>query len=145
MSSNTDSRDSRRLSGDVAPGDTETWTWELDQDATVEEVAVRFYPGPQLDLHVIPFAEVNGPSGTRRRRLVNFAEEDQAKEYIDGNDERLTYDVSQPVERTEVVGVEVENLDDQHKYDCAMDVTVDYEGGTNRWFASLADRIRGVF
>lgn len=134
-------RESIRFSGDVSPSDTETHTFELSEDCTVEDVTVRFYQGPRLDLHVVPFVETGGDRG-RRTPLVNFQ---GSKQYVDGDDDLWPFDCTESVEDGELLGVEVENVDSENTYSFAVDVTVDYAGGAERAAVGVFERLAGVF
>ena len=140
MSETHERRESVRFAGSVNAGDTETETFEVSEDCTVEEVKVRFYQGPRLSLHVVPFVE-DGTDRGRRVELVNF----RGKEYVDGDNDLWVFDASEGVEDGEVVGVEVENTDGSNGYDYAVDMTLDYAGGTERAAVGIVERIAGWF
>ncbi|RNJ25472.1 hypothetical protein [Halosegnis longus] len=144
FSDNTDDRDSYRLSTRVAANDTETLTVTAPDPATVEHLRVRFYQGPRLDVEVRPFVEVDGAAGVERYDLVNYADEPEAKEYVDGDDDEWPFSVSKPIDENDVIGVEIQNTNPEHSYDVTVDVEVDFEGGLSRPFAGVVDRIRGV-
>lgn len=143
-SDSTEQRDSFRFAGRCDPDSTETLTVEMQDDATVEDVGVRIYQGPRLDLQIFPFVEVDSTgAGVDRKALINFPDDPEAKDYIDGNDDDFGFDVSRAVERDEKIGVEVENTDTEHAYDYTVDVIVDYEGGSSRPFAGVVDTVSG--
>ncbi|MFC3476111.1 hypothetical protein [Halobacterium litoreum] len=138
---NSERRDSVRFSGQVSPDDTETLTKTVQEPATVEEVSVRFYAGPRLDLEVVPFVDVGESSQSNRIPLIDF----RGKQYVDGDDDYWIFPVSESIERDDTLGVEVRNVDSSNAYDFSVDVVVDRAGGTQRAASSLFDSIRGVF
>lgn len=133
-------RDSFRLAAPVSPGSTVNLTKRMQEAATVEGVRVRFYSGPRLDVRAEPYVEVShGPDRTDRVNLIDYADEANdpdadvaAKDFIDGDDDDFQFDVSQPVDRDEVVGVEIENVNAEFTYNVTVDVVVDYAGGSSR-------------
>lgn len=133
-----------RFSGSVAAGDVEEHTMQMEQDATVEEVTVRFYRGPELALEIEPFAKVGEQGRRDRKSLVDLV----GRNVIVGDAETLAFLTRQPVEREEVVGVEVRNTTDEgdgYAYDFAVDVTLDYGGGTGSGVvAALKEAFTGV-
>lgn len=134
---NSERRDSVRFSGQVSPDDTETLTKTVQEPATVEEVSVRFYAGPRLDLQVTPFVDVGEASQSNRIPLIDF----RGKEYVDGDDDYWIFPVSEEIEREDTLGVEVVNVDGENSYDFACDVVVDRAGGTRRAALSIVDSI----
>ncbi|WP_363467834.1 hypothetical protein [Halogeometricum borinquense] len=141
MSDTHERRESIRFSEAIPPGETETLRFEVTQDCTVEEITVRIYKGPQLDLHIVPFVE-RGEDGRRRRTDLLRTE---GKEYIDGDDDRFTFAIEEGVEEDEIIGVEVENTDDTNIYDFACHVTIDRAGGTVSRLWSWVTDIGGWF
>jgi len=144
LSPNTsEDRKSHRFSTSVASDDTEELTATAQADATVEQVAVRFYSGPRLDLHVKPFIRRQvTPNRTTTEDVVEL----HGKEYIDGNDDLWVFDVSKTVEEDDEFGVEVTNTDtDGNDYDFVADMELDRAGGPNRPFSGLIDTIKGWF
>jgi hypothetical protein len=133
------------FSSSVAPGDTETETVVLDEDATVEEIVVRWYRGPELYLGIMPFVEsVEDADRTEREDLISV----HGRDFLVGENDREPYHVDAPVEKHDELGVEVTNTTDQlaaeHQfdYDYRCKITVDYRGGTSRWIPSV---LQGVF
>ncbi|WP_092894104.1 hypothetical protein [Halopelagius inordinatus] len=126
---------SRRFSGTVNADDQETETFAVKQDATIEQVTVRFYQGPRLDLEVFPFVE---DEEGRRRSLIEV----YGRDAIVGDNDIFPFAVSEPVRREDVVGVEVTNNDTEHAYAYTVDVTLEREGGVSRGVLSY---IKGVF
>lgn len=138
MTPNTaEDRKSHRFSNSVASNDTETETATVKEDATVEQVTVRFYPGARLDLHVQPFIrKQRTPSRTERVDLVEL----HGKDYIDGNDDLWVFSVSKTVEEDDEIGVEVENVDtDGNDYNFVTDIELDRAGGANRFLSTLKE------
>lgn len=131
MSDTTPGRDSVRFSDRVDPGGDARLTYELDRDATVEQIDVRIYRGPRHDLQIKPFIEAD------ENQYPPL--ELEGKDYIDGEDDALVFPVTESVEEEDVIGVEVSNLETNHGYDFSVDYLLDYEAGTLR---SIAERLR---
>jgi hypothetical protein len=126
MASDDDSRDNVRFADRVSPSSTETLRHELKRAATVEFINVRIYPGAELDLQLVPFGE--NREGSNRYPLVTL----EGKSHIDGDADRFEFDVSEPVDAGEYIGVEATNQDASNAYDYAVDITVEYAGGLRR-------------
>ncbi|ELZ87491.1 hypothetical protein C453_04034 [Haloferax elongans ATCC BAA-1513] len=141
MSSNSDRKSSLRFAGNVGPDDVETETYTAQQDATVEEVAVRIYQGPRLDLRVVPFLERGEPGYRERVPLVEL----RGKDYVDGDNDYWIFPTSEAVREGEVLGVEVRNVDGSNTYDYAVDMVIDRAGGMARPVESFLSRLRRVF
>ncbi len=135
----------------IAPGDTETETVPVPEDATVEEVMVRFYRGPELHLGVEPFVrEVEDNDRKEDEPLVTVT----GRDWIVGDDDRRYFYTDQPVERDDLVGFRAHNMtdeldaDQQFSYDYVGAITVDYRGGTSSLFgevaSGLSDAVTGV-
>lgn len=136
----TNRKETKRFSDSVSPGSTVTETHTLDADATVEEVVVRFYRGPELRLEVDPFTEtVEDDDRRERQSLVDVF----GRDVIVGDADHWSFDTDVPVERNDEIGVEVHNAtgdlpdDQQFAYDYVVDITLDYEGGTSRFLPSF--------
>lgn len=141
----TKRKETIRFSSSVAPGITETETMVLAEDATVEQVDVRFYRGPELYLEVLPFVQEGLDSErVEREPLVEVF----GRTAVIGDSDHFVFQTDVPVRQEEILGVEVANTtdqladDQQHSYDYIVDITVDYEGGTSRWLPSF---LSGVF
>ncbi|WP_410765789.1 hypothetical protein [Haloferax sp. DFSO60] len=141
MPSNADRKSSLRFGGSVGPDDVETETYTLQNDATVEEVAVRIYQGPRLDLRVVPFIERGEPGYRDRVPLVEL----RGKDFIDGDNDYWIFPTSEAVHEGEVLGVEVRNVDESNTYDYAVDMAIDRAGGAARPFDSFLSHLRRVF
>ncbi|WP_058826725.1 hypothetical protein [Haloferax sp. Q22] len=141
MSTNSERKSSLRFAGNVGPDDVETETYALQKDATVEEVAVRIYQGPRLDLQIIPFVERGEPGYRERIPLVEL----RGKEYVDGDDDYWIFPTSESVHEGELLGVEVRNIDGSNTYDYAVDMVVDRAGGVTRPVDSFLGQLRRLF
>lgn len=145
-------KDTLVFSGNVGGLSTETETTTLDADATVEEVRVRWWRGPELGLEIEPYVETErGPDSVDRQTLVELV----GRDALVGDDDYITLKVSGvPVADDETIGVDVTNTWDPAAHDFAVDydyrveVDVDYAGGTERTALAaldgLASRVRGV-
>ena len=124
MASFSSERRSRRLSTRVGPGASGELTHELEESATVERVDVRFYPGPQLDLELRPFGEVD----SNRFDLLDLT----GRDVVVGDDDRFSFDVSVGLSQGDVVGVEFSNVDPSNGFDFVVDLTLERAGGIKR-------------
>lgn len=113
-----------RFADSVDPNTTEEYEETLHAAATIEGIEVRIYPGPELDLRVKLFAV----DGADRRPLINF----NGKEYVDGDNDVWSFDVSEPIDEGEEILVEVENQDANTTYNFAVNMAVDFAGGIER-------------
>lgn len=136
-------RESYRFATTVDADDDAELTVEMQDPATVEDVRVRFYAGPRLDVSARPYVEHNRRQRTDRVDLINFPDDPSAKDAVDGEDDDFGFDVSEPVDAGDVVGVEFENVNPDYDYPVTVDVIVDFEGGQSRPLGSVIDRIRG--
>lgn len=133
----SDRMESKRFSETVPPGEGVTLTTSLDYEATVEEVRVRFYRGPELDLEVLPFKK----SGRDRLSLVDLL----GREVVVGDDDYFEFQVSEPVESGDTIGIEVTNTSDEYAYDATVDIVLDQAGGGRRAAQAFLSRLTGWF
>lgn len=134
-----------RFSTDVSPGESKTLTRTIDEPATIEEIVVRFYQGPELAVRVYPRRIPDNGNGTPQD-LVDY----HGKEWIDGDGDKWRFPLSQPVEKNDVIEVEIENTansdpDVDLTYDVAVHMPLDRHNGAVRAVESLFDRVSGVF
>lgn len=143
MPSNSDNRISRRFSTDVASDDSEEVTADVKADATVEQITIRFYRGPRLDLGVKPYVERKvREDRSRRIPVVDL----HGSEFVRGDDDTWVFHVSQEVEEGDVIGVEAVNEDQNgHRYDFVCDFEIDRAGGSSRPFNGFLDTLGGLF
>lgn len=127
-----DSRNNLRFAESVPPDDSVQLTYDVDREATIDEVDVRIYRGPELDLEVRPFVV----DGDHEVPLVTFI----GKDYIDGDGDFFEFALSEPVTPGETLGVEVVNRDTEYAYDFSVDISLDHAGGTSRSATGLLGR-----
>jgi len=127
-------RVSRRFSTRAAPGEKDDLAIEIVEDATVEEVTVRFYPGPQLDLEIRPFVE---PDEGNRVSIIDLV----GRQNIIGDDDVFEFHVSEAIERGDVIGVEYNNTDPDNGYDVIVDMEIERAGGVKR----IMDTVTGWY
>jgi len=121
-------KDGFTLSDQVPAGATEREVEvTVDTDATIERLSIRIYTGAELDLELRPLVRTTG-GGSRDEPLLEYA----GKEYLDGDDDRYTWDLAQPIEDGEKIVIEATNNDGSNAYDYRANVDVDYHGGTGR-------------
>lgn len=128
-----DRRVSRRFSTTVAGGADDELTLEVEEDATVEEMRIRFYPGPLLDLELRPFIETEQG---RRRDLVTI----EGRDTIVGDDDYFRFRISEEIETSDLLGVEYTNKDSSNSYDFVVDFDLERAGGAQR----IVDYLREV-
>ena len=137
-SNQSETMDSVRFAESVDPDSSVTLSYELPQDATIEEVTVRIYRGAELDLHVTPW---HNPAGGRdvQEPLITF----EGKEYIDGDGDHWEFPLSDGVKEGDTIGVTIDNVSsgsDGYTLDAAADFVVDRAGGSDRGLLSLLRR-----
>jgi hypothetical protein len=113
-------------------GTTDVLTERIKGPGTIEGFRVRFYPGQQLALKVWVVIE---HKGGLTESLVTFAE--TSDEFLSGDDDRLEFDVVASVENDDFLKIKVQNTDIDNDYNLALDVTIDYYGGTQRVIGGL--------
>jgi hypothetical protein len=136
----SESRRPVRFASTVAPGDTDTYSVEVEQAATVEDMTVRIYRGAELSLHILPFVERGAENRRSRIPLVEF----RGKDFIDGDGDFFEFGLSEAVEENDVVGVEVTNTADEYAFDFAVNMSLDRAGGSSR-LGGLIDSVQGWF
>lgn len=122
----------------VSKGGSGDVTYDVQADATVERVTVRFYRGQELDLQLTPFIKTG--NGERKIDLVQLA----GKSYIDGDGDFFEFDVGEEVTKGDQIGVHFDNKESNYAYNFRVNVELDKEGGTARAMG-LLDRLKGVF
>jgi hypothetical protein len=141
--SDNQNRISHRFSTQVASNDDELLTTVVEEDATVEKVTVRFYPGPRGDLHVRPLIkEIVSESRSRTHDLVKL----HGQDYIAGDNDTWVFYVSESIEEDDEIHIDIENVDQNgHDYTAVVDVELDRAGGSSRPFSGLFDALGGLF
>jgi hypothetical protein len=119
----------KRFSATVPPGETRVLTSTIQEPATVEQVNIRFYQGPELDLLVDPFRQRQND----RMTLV----ETNGRESIVGDADRFVFHVSEQLHADDEIGVRVENTSTEYEYDFQTDMIIEYAGGVSRALSSL--------
>lgn len=121
---------SRRFSQRV-PADTRLeLTTEVLEDATVERVDIRFYPGPRLTLELRPFVETKRGN---RFDLIDLV----GRDVIVGDNDVLGFDISEPVSEGAKIGVVANNTDPENEYDFNVDIQLDRTAGQSRLLSEV--------
>lgn len=94
---------------------------------TVEGVYVRFYPGQQKSLQIIPMVE---HKGRMPESLITYASSGET--YLSGDDDRLDIPVVVSVDTNDYIKVQYSNVDPTYSYTLVVDVVVDYYAGQDR-------------
>lgn len=115
----------------VPANTTDTETYAVRRDATVESVQVRIYQGAENDLHL--------KLQVRRRgtEQVDNLVQRTGKSYIDGDDDVYHFDISAPVENGDKLRVWYDNNDGANAHNFRVNFDLDYLSGL--------ERIKGVF
>lgn len=123
-----ESRDGFTLSDHVPAGATNRETSiRVDSDATIERLAVRIYTGAELDLQLEPVRRTTD-GNTPDQPLLEYS----GKRYIDGDDDRYQWIISEPVEEGDEIVLKATNKDGSNAYDYRANFDVDYHGGSSR-------------
>ena len=130
-----------RFATNVAAGETKTLTRTIDEPATVEQLVVRFYQGPELAVQVTPRRIPDNGEG-RPQEMVEVI----GKDWIDGDGDKWPFDLSEPVEKGDVLEVEIQNTAEPDpnvdlSYDISVDMSLDREGGLLRPVRGVLGRL----
>lgn len=134
-----------RFATEVSASDEVRLTKEIEEDATIESLSIRFYQGPELAVQVVPKKIPDNGDG-RPQVLVDL----EGKEYIDGDGDLWEFNLSEKVEEGDVLEVDIENTapDDTSEelaYDITVDMALDRHGGVLRPIRAVTERLTGVF
>jgi len=116
---------SRRFATEVAAGERRVLETEVEADATVEQVDVRFYPGSRLELELRPFVE------TKRGNQIDLIDT-VGRDVVVGDNDFFQFDVVEQAEEGATLAVEAVNQDPENSYNFAVDVRVDRTAGLSR-------------
>ena len=138
------------LSGLVSSNSTEFFIKEMEGNASLEELMVRLYDGPEGELKVYPKIWGKSPieydeSDIQDQRL--FIEFVGNKTFIFGNNDIFEYELDDSIKDGYYVGLKVVN-DTSYDYDVRSILKIDYRGGLKTMkdkAFSLLDMIKGVF
>lgn len=106
----------------VPAGNESSFKERLKADGHVEHVSIRFYPGVEESLQVIPFVL---HKGRRREDLFTYAENTRA--YITGDNDFLQFPVTCDFEYDDEFYVNAKNTDLVNDYTLCVDVLINYE------------------
>lgn len=108
---------------DVQPSTKETIVERIKDNGVLEEMRIRFYPGLQRDLKIMPYVL---HKGSKREDLVTYPEGTET--WISGDDDMLVFKINLPVEYDDELVIEAENVDAVNVYTMSVDVTIAYKG-----------------
>lgn len=111
----------------IEPNKTDVIAERVKSDGTIEEIKVRFYPGQEKALQVVPFVE---HKGQQIEQLISFP--NTTDHYLSGDNDYFIYDISVPVEYDDFLKVEAKNTSVDFSYTLVVDIVIDYLGGKNR-------------
>lgn len=105
----------------------ETDKYNVRQDATIEHIGVRFYPGQQLDLELE--LHIVSPNGSSKEIVDPVGE----KPYLAGDDDLFKFDVSVPIQTDDTIKVIARNQDTAgNDYDYIVNMEIDRINGIER-------------
>ena len=126
-SKSRDTKESISFRKQILAGTNDVLHERIKGQGTIEGMRVRFYPGQQLDLQVRVFVE---HKGGLMEELVTYPS--TTRQYLAGDDDNVIIDCVISVENDDFLKVSVVNVDLVNNYDLAVDVYVDYYGGSSR-------------
>lgn len=136
------------LSGLISSNSTEIFVKEMRSDASLEELMVRLYDGPEGQLEVYPFIWGKDPNEyddiDDKRRFIEFVGN---KKYIYGNSDIFEYELDDSIRSGYYVGIKVVN-DTDYDYDVRSILKIDYRGGVSTMkdkAHGLLQKFKGVF
>lgn len=137
----TKSRDGLTFARQVPASEDDRLAYEVQDDATVEGVTARIYPGAENTLHLrVKHIPVSGSPTP----LVETVDSDgNGKDYIDGDDDSWTWQPSVPVEKGDVLVVEHENTDGSNAHNYRVNMNIDYMNGRDRALSALKSLVPG--
>lgn len=124
-----------RFAATIPAGVTAEFKEVLSHDGTIEKARMRLYIGAQLSVRISPFIM---RSNDLREPMIKFSKAADTiggivpKDYLDGDDDSMDFELGIPVYRDQELIVRVTNTDLLNDYDFAFDVMVDYMGGSYR-------------
>lgn len=107
----------------VSAGASDKNRYTVPKDATIEKLSIRIYPGAETDLEIAP--EIIKFQTDTVENLVRF----EGKQFVDGDDDIFTWDLSVPVEKDDIIQVRANNQDDSNPYDYRVNLDIDERGG----------------
>lgn len=105
---------------DIAPGTKVTFKERMKDNGALVNIRVRFYPGVENDLKVIPFIL---HKGNRREDVLTYVEGSNTN--ISGDDDTFIFPVYVEFKYDDELVVEVQNVG-AFSYTCVFDATVEY-------------------
>lgn len=138
-----------RFQTDVGPGESATLTREVEADATIEQMTVRFYRGPELAVEVVPKV-IDDQGDGQPEPLVDIINDSDTEGAIVGDGDKWLYPLAEPVADGDVIEVEIENTaesdpDVDLTYHPIIEMDLDREGGLARPFETVRDAVGGLF
>jgi hypothetical protein len=111
----------------VPAGETEEETFELTNDATIEDLRVRFYPGQELSLQIQVYLLKKDQD-----KKIDLVEYPGDKKHLSGNDDYFEFDLSKKAKKGDKIVIKSENTDSQYAYDYKANMSVEEAGGLKR-------------
>jgi len=113
------------------PENVETYSYTTGKDATVEQVDVRIYPGAGLALRLEILKKDDQTDVTTP--IVRT----RGKDYLDGDDDTYSFDLSEPIKEDDQIVVRAANLADSNEYNFRVNFDIDERGGTTSIFEEV--------
>ena len=99
---------------------------------TIEGIKVKFYPGQQKALRIVPFVE---HKGSKTEQLITYPS--TTDQFLAGDDDYFIFPVIVEVDNDDFVKIRAVNTDLVNAYTCVVDVIIDYYAGKKRVIGGL--------
>jgi hypothetical protein len=111
----------------IPAGTTVTVLERIKAQGTVEELRVRFYPGQERELHVMPIVL---HKGDQAEQLLTYPE--GSENFLSGDDDSMIFPCVVAVDNDDHLKVTAQNTNITYDYTLCIDVVIDYYAGKNR-------------
>lgn len=133
-----------RFASNVSAGNSEELTYDVAEPATIENLEIRFYRGPEYELEIRPLVVPEGDG--HAKSLV----ETIGQSYIAGDNDVFQFSPSEQVNKGDTIRVEIDNTATPDpnlnlSYDGVVHMQLDRMGGSNRPIMSLLNTVRSWF
>jgi hypothetical protein len=105
----------------ILPGQMLTIKERIKYAGIIEQINVRFYAGQENELEILPYVNRKG-----QRIDTFFTYPEGTNPFLSGEDDRLSYPLSIPVENDDEIHLRVINRNTEYTYTLVVDVVVTY-------------------
>lgn len=130
------SQTGQTIAKQVPAADSGKLTLPIDAPGTVEKLKLRIYAGAENDLHLRPQIKANNAYSN----LLDYA----GKDYVDGDDDTWTWDLSEPIRKDEELVIRYDNKDGANAHNFRATFSVDHLGGVERAVSAVRSILPGV-